>query len=91
MPRQRTDPSCHSKHTQLTSQVAGNSAGLDAAYMNKMVLAYVLSRFVFVHMYIKATTQRASLVRSLAWWAGNGKSGPSSFRVRLTGEQRAGS
>lgn len=52
-------------------QVAGNTAGLEAWYMNMIVCLYVLLRIVFVVLYINTTTKKWSLLRSVTWIACN--------------------
>ncbi|TXT15385.1 uncharacterized protein COLE_01578 [Cutaneotrichosporon oleaginosum] len=46
--------------------VAGNTAGLEAWYMNTIVCLYVLLRTVYVVLYVK-TTGRWSILRSATW------------------------
>lgn len=52
-------------------QVAGNTAGLEAWYMNMIVCLYVLLRIIFVVLYINTTTKKWSLLRSVTWIACN--------------------
>ncbi|BEJ15579.1 hypothetical protein CspHIS471_0501840 [Cutaneotrichosporon sp. HIS471] len=47
--------------------VAGNTAGLEAWYMNMIVCLYVLLRTVYVLLYINTTTGRWSILRSGTW------------------------
>ncbi|BEI85891.1 hypothetical protein CcaverHIS002_0601780 [Cutaneotrichosporon cavernicola] len=47
--------------------VAGNTAGLEAWYMNMIVCLYVLLRTVYVLLYVNTTTGRWSILRSGTW------------------------
>jgi len=46
-------------------------AGLPNPFINKLCLAYTLSRAVYAYAYIHITDHALSYLRSAAWWAGN--------------------
>lgn len=56
----------HARHAYLL-QVAGNTAGLGATYMNVVTACYLVFRIAFTQLYIRTTTQGASWWRTAAW------------------------
>ncbi|OAQ97981.1 hypothetical protein LLEC1_04161 [Akanthomyces lecanii] len=51
--------------------VAANVTGVDTALLNRLTIGYVVSRFVFVFVYVQLGSNRKTApVRSLTWAAG---------------------
>ncbi|WOO81049.1 uncharacterized protein LOC62_03G004577 [Vanrija pseudolonga] len=51
--------------------LAGNQAGLSAAWLNGAAVSYFVLRLVFVRLYRDIASGPTSYIRSIVWWASN--------------------
>ncbi|KAK6902773.1 hypothetical protein I203_108032 [Kwoniella mangroviensis CBS 8507] len=51
--------------------LAGNQVGLSTTWMNTMSVAYFVLRCIYIYSYINISTQKRSIIRTIAYWTSN--------------------
>ncbi|WWC85335.1 uncharacterized protein L201_000198 [Kwoniella dendrophila CBS 6074] len=70
--RQAAHENCFENEAVFIGAVlAGNQVGLATTWMNTMSISYFLLRCIYIYSYINISTQKKTIVRTIAYWASN--------------------